>query len=118
MRDWTPVGEKRNLGAVPPASMITVIALTQFAFIALGLMAVKIIYMAHSTTATLFGYTLFLDRYGFWLFIIPFLWMFYAQSSIMLKRSIFQPKIARAVGIGISVLVVLLFLTVTLYPSR
>ena len=38
--------------------MITVIALTQFAFIALGLMAVKIICMAQSTTQTLFGYTL------------------------------------------------------------
>jgi len=118
MRSWTPVGEKRNLEAVPPASMITVIALTQFAFIALGLMAVKIIYMAHSTTQTLYGYTLFLERYGFWLFVVPFLWMFYAQSSMMLKRSIFQPKIARAVGVGISVVVVLLFLLVTLFPSR
>jgi len=98
--------------------MITVIALTQFAFIALGLMAVKIICMAQSTTQTLFGYTLFLERYGFWLFVIPFLWMFYAQSSIMLKRGIFQPQTARAVGAGISVLVVVMFLVVAIHPSR
>jgi hypothetical protein len=98
--------------------MITVIALTQFAFIALGLMAVKIICMAQSTTQTLLGYTLFLERYGFWLFVIPFLWMFYAQSSIMLKRGIFQPQTARAVGAGISVLVVIMFLVVAIHPSR
>ena len=96
--------------------MINVIALTQFAFLALGIASLKILIQA-DTGASLSPSMQMFDRYSLWLFFIPVLWIGFASLCQILHRGPFNIKVARILGVGLAILSLLFLISVTFLTS-
>ncbi|MFY8215618.1 MAG: hypothetical protein ACOVMP_03350 [Chthoniobacterales bacterium] len=82
--------------------MVTVIALTQFAFLALGIVALKILIHA-SGSETISPYLQNLDRLSLWLFAVPLLWIGFASVCAHINRFPLVTKVAQTVGVLLAV---------------
>jgi hypothetical protein len=96
--------------------MINVIALTQFAFLTLGIVFLKIMIQANSDYQVS-RYLQTLDRIALWLFAIPIVWIAFVFLCSHLNRSPLVPRVAYRIGIIITILRFLFLATVTLLPS-
>lgn len=98
------------------SSMITVIGLTQFVFVSLGIMAVKILVNAGSSSGEPTVWLATLDHYGLWLFLIPLVWMFCARAASFLTNGNFITKVIQATGVILSALLFIVFAWAILFP--
>ncbi len=89
--------------------MILVLALTQFAFISLGIMALHVMVSANADPSTIPPHIAQLDSIGIWLFLIPFVWMFLAQCTILLSKKGTAVDVARVSGAVIAAVVFLVY---------
>jgi hypothetical protein len=93
--------------------MITVIGLTQFAFLALAVATLKILVHSSSSTA---GPVQTLDRLSLWFFSIPVIWTGCATLSAQFSGA--PQTVTYVIGIGLAVVSFLLLAAVVLYvPS-
>ena len=92
--------------------MIRVLALTQLAFLTLGLVAFKIMFKSGGNTASS-PFLQFIGRFGFWLYLVPLLWL--AMATLGERRSKASPvaKLSEAAGVIIAVLCFLFLVVVT-----
>lgn len=97
--------------------MIRVIAMTQFAFLVLGTVALKILVKANGTS-TLIPNLPGLSRNVFWLFAIPPLWAAFAAFCDYFKKAPFTPRVAQGVGVVIAVACFLFMFTVTFWVNQ
>ena len=97
--------------------MITVISLTQFAFLSLGIMALKILLHATSNPAPPPPFAAFLDLYYVWLFALPILWVAYASACARINRGVLSAGVARVVGVLLAAAIFICFAIVILLPS-
>ena len=95
---------------------MNIIALTQLAFLTLGIVFLKILIQANSDYRVS-QYLQTLDRVALWLFTIPIVWIAFAFLCSRINRAPFVPRVAYGVGIIIAVLCFLFLATVTLLPS-
>jgi hypothetical protein len=96
--------------------MINVIALTQFAFLTLGIVFLKIMIQANSDYQAS-RYLQTLNRIALWLFAIPIVWIAFASLCSHINKAPLMPRVAYGVGIIIAVLYFLFLATITLLPS-
>jgi len=78
--------------------MINVIALTQFAFLTLGIVFLKIMIQANSD----YQISRYLNRIALWLFAIPIVWIAFASLCSHINRAPLIPRVAYWVGIIIT----------------
>jgi len=97
--------------------MILVIALTQFVFISLGIMALKIMVMASTNDATIPPHVAQLNAYGIWLFCIPFAWMLLAQCAVIFSKGPIAVNIARVTGVILCVLIFVVYVGSVFFVS-
>jgi len=97
--------------------MITVLSLTQFAFLSLGIMALKILLHATSNPAPPPPFAAFLNHYAVWLFALPVLWVAYASACVRINRGVLSAGVARVVGVMLAVAIFICFAMVILLPS-
>lgn len=91
--------------------MIRVLALTQFAFLTLGIVALKILVQANGAIRTS-SYLQFLNQWALWLFAVPLIWVAFASLCVAYGNSIL-PRIAQATGVALAILCFLFLATVT-----
>lgn len=96
--------------------MINVIALTQFAFLTLSIVFLKILIHANSDLR-ISRYLQTLDSIALWLFAIPIVWIGFASLCSRINRAPLTPRIAYWVGIILAVLCFVFLATVTLFPT-
>jgi hypothetical protein len=96
--------------------MINVIALTQFAFLTLSIVFLKIMIHADSDLR-ISRYLQTLDRIALWLFLIPVVWIAFASLCSRINKPPLTGRVAYWVGIIIAVLCFLFLATVTLIPT-
>jgi len=89
--------------------MIRVLALTQFAFLTLGIVALKI--LVHANTATS-AYYQSLNRWSLWLFAVPLVWVGFASICVAYGKTIL-PRVAQITGVLLAILCFLFLATVT-----
>lgn len=94
---------------------MNIIALTQFAFLALGFVALKILIHARSDYRTS-SYLQSLDRVSFWVLAIPLAWMAFALLCSRVDRPPLIPRVAYGAGIVIAVLCCLFLIASTVLP--
>lgn len=82
--------------------MVTVIAMTQFAFLALGIVALKILIHA-SGSETISPALQRLDRMSLWLFVIPLAWIAFASVCAHINRFPLVTNVARILGVIIAI---------------
>ena len=95
---------------------MNIIALTQFAFLTLGIVFLKILIQANSDYRVS-KYLQTLDRIALWLFAIPIVWIAFAFVCSRINRPPLTPRVAYGVGIIIAALSFLFLATVTLLPA-
>jgi hypothetical protein len=96
--------------------MINVIALTQFAFLTLSIVFLKIMIHANSDLRVS-EYLQTLDSIALWLFVIPVAWIAFASVCSRINRAPLTPRIAYGLGIFLAVLCFVFLATVTLLPT-
>ena len=96
--------------------MITVISLTQFAFLSLGIMALKILLHASSVPVEPNSFTAFLDYYGLLLYALPVLWVAYATACVRIDRGVLSANAAQVVGVIIAAAIFICFTLVIMLP--
>jgi hypothetical protein len=96
--------------------VINVIALTQFAFLTLGIVFLKILIHA-SSDYHVSRYLQALNSISLWLFVIPIVWIAFAALCSLVNRAPLIPRVAYGVGIIIAVLCFLFLATVALLPT-
>jgi hypothetical protein len=99
------------------ASMITVISLTQFALLSLGIMALKILIHASSKPVEPTSFAAFLDAYGLLLYALPILWVIYATACVRINHGVLSANGARVVGVIIAATIFICFAIVIMLPS-
>ena len=82
--------------------MIRVIAMTQFAFLTLGVVSLKIMIQAN-TDASESAYLEFLNTISLWLFAIPIGWVFFATLCSKINKAPLTLKVAQVTGVIIAV---------------
>jgi len=92
--------------------MIRVIALTQFAFVALGVVALQIMLKATGSLMTSPNIQ-FLTRNSLWLFAVPVLWIGLATLCSEVNRPPLSPRVAQITGVLLVVLCFLFMMTTT-----
>jgi hypothetical protein len=96
--------------------MNTVLALTQLVFITLGTIFLKGMVKANGDiTSSL--YFQFLDKNWLWFFLLPFASIAFTQVSYQINKYPFTPTIAGVVGIVLSGICVIFFVSVIFFPS-
>src|SRR5262249_53563041 len=101
MMEQTPSSpEKRSDNGRSDSSLqlegkITVIALTQFGFLALGIASLKILIHSVSSVPPSIQW---LDVISLWLFSIPVIWSVYATISVRRDKPPLSPFVARIAG--------------------
>jgi hypothetical protein len=88
--------------------MINVIALTQLAFLTLGVVLTRILYRAHGNMAPS-EYVNFVIHQWYWLFAVTPLWIAFAKTSEHFNRAPFSVRVARVIGVGLAVMAFLFF---------
>ena len=58
----------------------------------------------------------FLREHGFWLLLLPVLWVSFATSAQHLDRGFLSYRIACFVGVGVALATIALFLVATVFP--
>ena len=96
--------------------MTTVFAITQFVLLILGTIFLKGMVNANGDI-TSSPYFQFLDRNWPWFFLLPIVWVIYAQISYRINEGPFTPSLARVLGIILSGICLLFFASVLLFPS-
>jgi ABC-type enterochelin transport system permease subunit len=96
--------------------MTTVFAITQFVLLTLGAIFLKGMVNANGDI-TSSPYFQFIDRNWIWFFLLPIVWVIYAQISYRINKGPFTPSAARIVGIVLSGICLLFFASVLLFPS-
>ena len=92
--------------------MITVIALTQFAFLTLGIVTLKI--LIHSVTSVS-PFIRWLDDVSLWLFSLPVIWSVYATIVVRRNSRLSSPFAAQIIGIVLAVLSFLFLAAMVFY---
>jgi hypothetical protein len=96
--------------------MTTVFAITQFVLLILGTIFLKGMVNANGDI-TSSPYFQFLNRNWLWFFLLPIVWVIYAQFSYLIDKGPFTPSLARVLGIILSGICLLFFASVLLFPS-
>ncbi len=96
--------------------MTNVLALTQFAFLSLGIVALKIMIQANGRELAS-PWLQRLDGVALWLFLLPLAWIAFASVCFHLNRGPLRPKVAKVVGVALAVLCFLFLATVTFLPT-
>jgi hypothetical protein len=96
--------------------MSTVFAITQPVFLTLGTNFLKGMVNANGNISSSF-YSQFLDRNWPWLFLITMASMAYALISYQINRSPFTPAVARIIGVVLSGMCFVFFVSVYFFPS-
>lgn len=92
-----------------------VIGITQFVFLALGLMVLTILVKVSPVVAQVTPLAQFLTTQGLWLVLIPLFWMFLA--SLLARLGPAGMRVAVAMGFGIAVLIGVVFTIAILHPE-
>ncbi|MGH8047931.1 MAG: hypothetical protein ACREKL_11855 [Chthoniobacterales bacterium] len=92
--------------------MIRVLALTQFAFLSLGIVAVKIMVHANGNSY-ISTYLQALDDWVLWLFAVPLLWIAFASACIRINKGPLSAGVANATGIILAIASFLFLASVT-----
>ena len=96
--------------------LITVIALTQFAFLTLGIVTLKILIHSVSSVSPFIRR---LDVISLWLFSIPVIWIVYAMIVVRRDNAPLSTFVARIIGIVLAVLSFLFLAAVGIYlPAK
>lgn len=82
--------------------MIRVIAMTQFAFLALGVVSLKIMINANTEAASS-AYLEFLDSIAYWLFALPLAWIFFATVCSKIDKPPLTMAVARVTGVILAI---------------
>lgn len=117
-------GNEKPLDDQPPepqneshfSLMTTVIAITQFVFLTLGIVFLKGIVNANGDISSS-SYFQFLDKNWPWLFMVPVAWVVFTQVSYQIDRFPLTPKVARVIGIVLSAICFFFFVSVNFFPS-
>ena len=97
-------------------SMITVVALTQFAFLTLGIVSLKI--LIHSVSSVPPSIRR-LDVISLWLFSVPVIWSAYATITVRMDKRPVSAVVAQTIGIVLAVLSSLFLAAVVFYlPTK
>lgn len=96
-------------------SRTCVIGITQFVFLALGLMVLTILVKVSTIAREATPLAQFLTSHGLWLAVIPLGWTFFAGA--LANRTPLAAKIANATGIGLAVLIGVVFAVAILRPT-
>lgn len=97
--------------------MINVLALTQLAFLSLGVVLMRILYRANGG-ATSSAYVEFWMRHGLWLFLVPPAWVVLALVAQRFNRAPLTPRVAQGMGVLLAVVFFAFFVTVTALQYR
>ncbi len=95
---------------------MNIIALTQFAFLTLGIVFLKILIQSNRDYR-ISKYLQTLDRIALWLFAIPIVRIAFTFLCSRIDKAPLTPRVAYGVGIVIAALCFLFLATVTLLPS-
>jgi hypothetical protein len=61
-------------------------------------------------------WAVFLREHGIWLIFLPVLWVFFAVSAQRLDRGFFSYHVAIAIGLGLAVALIAVFLYSAVFP--
>lgn len=92
--------------------MVRVLALTQFAFLTLGIVSLKIMVHANPSISTS-SYLQMLNGVALWLFGIPLVWIAFASACSHIDKGVLSPRVAQVLGVILAVLCFLFLATVT-----
>ncbi len=95
--------------------MVKVIALTQFAFLTLGIVSLKIMLQANGNSEVS-PYLQTLNQWVLWLFAVPLVWIAFASICAHVEKGPLNAKVARVVGILLAIASFLFLATVTFLP--
>ncbi len=102
-------GEEETLG------LTYVIGITQFVFLALGLMVLTILVKVSPVTAQVTPLAQFLTSHGLWLVLVPLTWMFLA--SLLARLGAVGMRVAVALGFGLAALIGVVFTVAIMHPE-
>jgi len=89
---------------------ISVIAITQFVFLALGLMALTVLVNAGAVGSSPGqSLALFLKQNGLWLLLVPIGWALYANIASRVNKGLLLVNIAVGIGCVLAVGIFLVF---------
>lgn len=97
--------------------MIKVLALTQFAFLSLGVVALKIMLQANPRTEAS-EFLRRLDGISLWLFLVPLAWVAFASACLHQDRGVLRPRAAQVLGVILAVACFLFLAGSTFLTSR
>jgi len=84
--------------------MILTIAFTQFVFISLGILSIRVLLKAGGYAPNVEGmfppFAVLLMHYGFLLFLVPLIWSAFASLCLHVRRGIFDEPVARVTGVA------------------
>ncbi len=87
--------------------MLNVIGLTQFVFLSLGIMAVKIITKASGGQTTPLAE--FLAQHGLWLFLVPVIWLVTANVVTLQRKTAGLQQAFQILGILLTMAIFAVF---------
>ncbi len=98
----------------------SVIAITQFVFIALGTMAVMVLVNAGAIPASGQGQplALFLKHYGLWLMVLPVLWALYANVAGRVNKGPLLLNLAHGIGCVLAGALLLVYAAAILFGGN
>lgn len=98
-------------------AMINVIALTQLAFLTLGVVLSRILYRATGNTTTT-AYTRIVIDQWYLLFAAPVIWIGFALLATRINRTPLTPGTARAIGVALAMACFAFFVSSTFVSFR
>jgi hypothetical protein len=98
----------------------SVIAITQFVFLSLGSMAMRVLVAANAIdTKAKFGeFALFLTRHGWWLLLLPVAWAFFANVFGRGEKAAARLNVIHAIGCVMAAAIVVAFALPILFSSK
>ena len=98
----------------------SVLAITQFVFIALGTMAVMVLVNAGAIPASGQGQplALFLKHYGLWLMVLPVLWALYANVAGRVNKGPLLLNLAHGIGCVLAGALLLVYAAAILFGGN
>jgi len=92
--------------------MIRVLALTQFAFLSLGIVALKIMIHANANSSVS-AYLQALNQWALWLFAVPLIWVAFASACTRIDKLPLSLGVARVTGVILAIASFLFLASVT-----
>lgn len=89
-------------------TMINVLALTQLAFLTLGVVLTRILYRANGNTIPSEFVGVVIHQW-YWLFAITPLWIAFAKIAEHFDRAPVSVRVAKAIGVGLAVVAFVFF---------